>query len=157
MAAAPVPTGTDPRGSTASHNLPLPASLFSPWSRRVLATSWHRMLRFPMSVARCCSKATSQLPPRDYRCSSRQGTGRPSDDGTGDRSRRPYAVSIDAVEDHRNVSPVDHTRCMMTAILRATATAAFFIPLRLAIRRPQALSADHFSTRVNNVVAASNR
>ena len=49
------------------------------------------------------------------------------------------------------------TRCMMTAILRATATAAFFMPLRLAIRRPQALSADHFSTRVSKVVAASNR
>ncbi|MCA1491630.1 hypothetical protein I6F11_11920 [Ensifer sp. NBAIM29] len=41
----------------------------------------------------------------------------------------------------------------MTAILRATATAAFFMPLFFAIRRPQALSADHFSTRVNKVVA----
>lgn len=36
----------------------------------------------------------------------------------------------------------------MTAIFRATATAAFFRPLHLAIRSPPALSADHFSTRV---------
>lgn len=45
----------------------------------------------------------------------------------------------------------------MTAIFRATATAAFFMPLLLAIRRPQALRADHLPTRVSKVVAASNR
>jgi len=45
-------------------------------------------------------------------------------------------------------------RCMITASLRATAIFAFFMPLRLASRTPQAFSADHFSTRVSSVPAA---
>jgi hypothetical protein len=43
----------------------------------------------------------------------------------------------------------------MTASFRATATFAFLIPDRLAMRKPHALSADHFFTLVNNELAAS--
>lgn len=45
--------------------------------------------------------------------------------------------------------------CRMTASLRATATRAFFIPLRLAMRNPQFFSADHLTTLPSKVVAAS--
>ena len=55
----------------------------------------------------------------------------------------PQAALASAV-DQRNVSPVSQIWWRMTAILRATATLAFFIPDRFAIRTPQAFSADHF-------------
>jgi len=41
----------------------------------------------------------------------------------------------------------------MTASLRATATFAFLIPARLAIRMPQALSADHFCSGVAPLIS----
>ena len=41
-------------------------------------------------------------------------------------------------------------RCRMTASLRATATLALRRLLRLAIRIPQDLSADHFAMRVSS-------
>jgi hypothetical protein len=42
-----------------------------------------------------------------------------------------------------------YIRCRMTASLRATATFALRNPLRFASLTPQALSADHFATRVS--------
>src|ERR1700746_3914761 len=50
-----------------------------------------------------------------------------------------------------------HMRCRITASLRATATLALRSPFRLASLVPQALSADHFGTRVSSTPAASNR
>jgi len=43
--------------------------------------------------------------------------------------------------------PSTHMRCWMPSSLRATATIAHSMPGRLATRRPQARSADHFLTR----------
>src|SRR5262249_37488591 len=45
---------------------------------------------------------------------------------------------------HRNSVPSSHTRCMITANRRASATIAFFIPRCLATFIAQALSQDHF-------------
>src|SRR6266576_3450191 len=59
--------------------------------------------------------------------------------------------------DQLNSVPSIHMRCRMTASLRATATVAFRRPFRLASLMPQALSADHFGTRVSNTPAASKR
>src|SRR5262245_57206231 len=53
--------------------------------------------------------------------------------------------------------PSRHMRCRMTAILRPTATRAFFQPARLAIFKPQALSAFDPRERVNRTLAASYR
>ena len=50
--------------------------------------------------------------------------------------------------DQLNSVPSIHMRCRMTASLRATATLALLSPLRLASFAPQALTADHFGTRV---------
>src|SRR4051794_3568304 len=49
----------------------------------------------------------------------------------------------------RNSVPSAHMRCMITAILRATATTARFSPRCRAIFMPQALSHDHLMVRVN--------
>jgi hypothetical protein len=49
-----------------------------------------------------------------------------------------------------------HMRCMITAIRRATATTARFIPRCRAIFMPQALSHDHLMVRVIMTWAASN-
>src|SRR5476651_2201232 len=49
----------------------------------------------------------------------------------------------------RNSVPSTHMRCMITANRRASATIAFFIPRRLAICIPQALSQDHLLVRVS--------
>jgi hypothetical protein len=49
--------------------------------------SWHRMLRFPMSVARSCLRR-SQLPPRDYHCFVTQG----ANFGFRSSRRRPAPV-----------------------------------------------------------------
>jgi hypothetical protein len=57
--------------------------------------------------------------------------------------------------DHLNSVPSIHIRCRMTASLRATATFALRNPLRFASLTPQALSADHFATRVSSTLAAS--
>jgi hypothetical protein len=62
------------------------------------------------------------------------------------------AVSFD---DHLNSVPSIHIRCRMTASFRATATLALRSPVRFASRMPQALSADHFATRVSSTLAAS--
>src|SRR6201987_4365869 len=62
------------------------------------------------------------------------------------------AVSFD---DHLKAVPSIHIRCRMTASFRATATLALRTPVRLASRMPQALSADHFATRVSSTLAAS--
>ncbi len=48
----------------------------------------------------------------------------------------------------RNSVPSTQMRCMITANRRASATIAFFIPRRLAICIPQALSQDHFLERI---------
>src|SRR4029450_13377377 len=64
------------------------------------------------------------------------------------------AVSFD---DHLKSVPSIHIRCRMTASFRATATLALRSPLRFASRMPQALSADHFATRVSDTLAASKR
>jgi len=51
--------------------------------------------------------------------------------------------------------PSIHMRCRVPASLRATATIAHSMLDRLAIRRPQARSADHFLTRSRRLAAAS--
>src|ERR1700745_3976236 len=56
---------------------------------------------------------------------------------------------------HRNAVPSIHTRCMITANRRASATIAFFIPRCLAIFIAQALSQDHFVERTSMLWAAS--
>src|SRR5215831_6809377 len=56
---------------------------------------------------------------------------------------------------HRNSVPSTHTRCMITANRRASATIAFFIPRCLATFIAQALSQDHFVERTNMLWAAS--
>ena len=55
------------------------------------------------------------------------------------------AVTASLVQ--RNSVPSTQIRCMITANRRASATIAFFIPRRLAIRIAQALSQDHFFDR----------
>src|SRR5947209_14174086 len=56
---------------------------------------------------------------------------------------------------HRNAVPSIHTRCMITAKRRASATIAFFIPRCLAIFIAHALSQDHFAARTSMLWAAS--
>ena len=56
---------------------------------------------------------------------------------------------------HRNAVPSIHTRCMITANRRASATIAFLIPRCLAIFIAQALSQDHFVERTSMLWAAS--
>ena len=56
---------------------------------------------------------------------------------------------------HRNSVPSTHTRCMITAKRRASATIAFFIPRCLAIFMAQALSQDHFAECASMLWAAS--
>src|SRR5215813_8121624 len=56
---------------------------------------------------------------------------------------------------HRNSVPSTHTRCMITANRRASATIAFFIPRCLATFIAHALSQDHFVERTNMLWAAS--
>jgi hypothetical protein len=51
--------------------------------------------------------------------------------------------------------PSIHTRCKMPASFRSTATIAHSVLDRLATRRPQARSADHFLTRSKRLAAAS--
>jgi hypothetical protein len=58
-------------------------------------------------------------------------------------------------DDQLNSVPSIHIRCRMTASFRATATRALLRLLRLAMRMPQALRADHLATRVNSTLAAS--
>jgi hypothetical protein len=48
---------------------------------------------------------------------------------------------------HSNEVPSTQMQCRITAILRAIATFAFFIPIRLASFIPQALREDHFLVR----------
>src|ERR1035437_4933728 len=55
----------------------------------------------------------------------------------------------------RNSVPSTHMRCMITAIRRASATIAFFIPRCRAIFIAQALSHDHFAERSSMTWAAS--
>ena len=56
---------------------------------------------------------------------------------------------------HRNSVPSTHTRCMITANRRASATIAFFIPRCLATFIAQALSQDHFAECASMLWAAS--
>src|SRR5262249_30912547 len=67
----------------------------------------------------------------------------------------PWAAT--SFDDQLNSVPSTHMRCRMTASLRATATLALRRLLRLAIRIPQDLSADHFAMRVSSTLAASYR
>src|SRR5262245_32338609 len=53
-----------------------------------------------------------------------------------------HAAAVSLVQ--RNSVPSTQMRCMITASRRASATIAFFFPLRLAICIAQALSHDHF-------------
>ena len=57
--------------------------------------------------------------------------------------------------DHRNGVLVRHMLSRITASFRATATRAFLIPCRAAIRSPHRLTVDHPEVRASNVVAAS--
>src|SRR5215510_7335545 len=64
-----------------------------------------------------------------------------------------YAAT--SFDDQVNSVPSTHIRCRMTASFRATATLALRNPHRFASRMPQALSVDHFATRVSSTLAAS--
>jgi hypothetical protein len=66
---------------------------------------------------------------------------------------RSQAAATSLVQ--RNSVPSTHTRCMITANRRASATIAFFIPRCLAIFIAQALSQDHFAERTSMLWAAS--
>ena len=66
---------------------------------------------------------------------------------------RSQAGAISLV--HRNAVPSTHTRCMITAKRRASATIAFFIPRCLATFIAQPLSQDHFVERTSMLWAAS--
>src|SRR5260370_11969463 len=84
---------------------------------------------------------------------SRQGRWFPLVDGN---SLSSYAGWLAACfDDQLNLVPSIHIRCRMTASFRATATLALRSPLRFASLMPQALSADHFATRVSSTLAAS--
>src|SRR6185436_1555835 len=84
---------------------------------------------------------------------SRQGRWFPLVDGN---SLSSYADWLAACfDDHLNSLPSIHIRCRITASFRATATLALRSPLRFASLTPQALSADHFATRVSSTFAAS--
>src|SRR5262245_40780863 len=56
---------------------------------------------------------------------------------------------------HRNVDPLIHIRCRITASLRATATLARLRPRRLATSNPQRLSAEKRVPRESKTFAAS--
>lgn len=58
---------------------------------------------------------------------------------------------------HWNDVPSIQMQCRMTANFRATATCAFFIPLRLARRRPQAFREHQRYVRCSKTLAASKR
>src|SRR6187551_212287 len=58
-----------------------------------------------------------------------------------------HAVAAACSRVQRNSVPSTQMRCMITAIRRASATIAFFIPRRLAICIAQALSQDHLVER----------
>ena len=57
----------------------------------------------------------------------------------------------------RNGASSFHMRRRTIASLRASATVAFFVPIRLASRTPQAFRLDHLVTRFSSMPAASNR
>jgi hypothetical protein len=68
------------------------------------------------------------------------------------------AAAVSSVDfSHRKSLPSHHIRCSMTASLRATATSAFFIELRLAIRMPHAFNEHHRLVLTINECAASKR
>ena len=52
-----------------------------------------------------------------------------------------------SLADQRKSLPSHSILCRMLASLRATATVAFLVPIRLTSRVPQAFRADHFTTR----------
>lgn len=58
---------------------------------------------------------------------------------------------------HSKTVPSTQMQWRITASFRATATCAFFIPLRLARRRPHVFSAHHRFVRCSRTLAASKR
>ena len=81
--------------------------------------------------------------------------------GTTQAARRPEMVSDDGADyaafsfPHSKLVPLTQMQWSRTAILRATATFAFFIPIRFDRRVPQAFSVDHFFVRCMSTLAAS--
>ena len=63
----------------------------------------------------------------------------------------PPCSSISAI----STDTLKSSSFLATRALRATATLALRSPLRFASRIPQALSVDHFATRVSRTLAAS--
>src|SRR5579875_1656378 len=104
----------------------------------------------------------------------RQGT-RPARDGTLKYACQPAFLSHPEARDqalagvnltlavtlapalHWNSEPSIHMRCRIVASLRATATIAHFMLVRLASFRPQALRADQRRDRSNSAAAASHK
>jgi len=66
----------------------------------------------------------------------------------------PYAAARSPAF-QRNSVPSIHMRCMITPILRASATLARYGPRRLATSIPQRLSAENRFIRDNKMLAAS--
>ena len=56
---------------------------------------------------------------------------------------------------HSQLVPSTQMQWRITAILRATATYAFFMPIRFDRCMPQAFRADHFCVRCMSTLAAS--
>jgi hypothetical protein len=136
----------------------LPGSWFFPRSaERSAATwrrgGWHRYV--PSAVSSMVSAATP-------------GSGLPSLVPAGTDFRPmvggfryfPKVVAGDQatiISAQRNSVRSLHTRCMTTASLRATATFARRMPIRLASANPHVFSADRRRWRASNTGAASNR
>src|SRR5262245_61372331 len=111
-----------------------------------------------MTLADQCVKRVCSLEHRKARgdlttATSRQGPPFPPVRELCDLLIASYAAAF--FVDQLNSVPSIHIRCRMTASFRATATLALRSPLRFASRMPQALSADHFATRVSSTLAAS--
>lgn len=90
---------------------------------------------------------------RGRRGPSRQGR-RALPAGSVGISSAPQRAAMGAAV-QRNGSPVVHMRCKITASFRATATVAFFLPMRFTSPRPQDLRSLARAVRARHTLAAS--
>ena len=86
----------------------------------------------------------------------------PSRRGHRRRRRAPEIAPIEVNQaafgwPHSKLVPSTQIQWRMIAILRAIATFAFFMPIRLISRTPHAFRVDHFLVRCTRTLAASNK
>ncbi len=86
----------------------------------------------------------------------------PSRRGHRRRRRAPETAPIEVNQaafgwPHSKLVPSTQIQWRMIAILRAIATFAFFMPIRLISRTPHAFRVDHFLVRCTRTLAASNK